>query len=205
MSAIVIFILLLLIVLGVAAALIAVIYNRLVRDRTAWRAAFAQIDVQLRRRYDLIPNLVESSKGYLAHERETLDAVISARNQAAQARQSASGDPSQAAALKRLSSADGILGGLMSRLMAVVENYPDLKADKTISDLMAELSDTENQISSARTQYNFAVQRYNQDREVFPAVMFASLFGFEPAPLWALDDQSQAEAPRFSLTAAAKP
>ena len=205
MSSILVFILFLVIVLGVAAGLVAIIYNRLVRDRTSYQAAFAQIDVQLTRRYDLIPNLVESARGYLSHERETLEAVIQARNQASQARQSASGDPSQAAALQRLSSADGVLGGLLSRLMAVVESYPDLKADKTVSDLMDQLSDTENQISSARSTYNFQVQRYNQDREVFPAVLFASLFGFNPAALWVLDDPAKAEAPRFDLTAPAKP
>jgi LemA protein len=205
MSSIVLFILFLLIVLGLAGALIAVIYNRLVRSRNAFQAAFAQIDVQLKRRYDLIPNLVESARGYLSHERETLEAVIKARDQASQARQSASGDPSQGAALQRLTSADGALGAVMSRLMAVVESYPDLKADKTVSDLMRDLSETEDQISAARTTYNFQVQRYNQDREVFPAVMFASLFGFEPASLWVLDDPKSAEVPRFDLTPPAKP
>jgi LemA protein len=202
---VIVFLLVLVVVLGLAAGLVALIYNRLVKARAAFRAAFAQIDVQLLRRYDLIPNLVESARGYLAHERETLEAVIKARDQASQARQSASGDPSQAAALQRLTQADGALGSLVSRLMVVVESYPELKADKTVAGLMGELADTENQISQARSRYNLLVQRYNQDREVFPAVLFSSLFGFNPAPLWVLPDQAQAQAPRFSLTPPARP
>jgi LemA protein len=199
MSSIVAFILILLAVLAALAGFVALVYNRLVKARIAYQTAFSQIDVQLKRRYDLIPNLVESAKGYLGHERETLEAVIQARNQASQARQSASGDPSQAAALQRLTQADGALGEVLGRLMMVVESYPELKADKAVKDLMSELSDTENLIGSARSSFNQQVKTYNQDREVFPAVLFASFLGFAPATLWSLPDPAQGEAPRFSL------
>jgi LemA protein len=191
--------LILLAVLGGLTGLVMSLYNRLVRARNAFQAAFAQIDVQLKRRYDLIPNLVESARGYLAHESQTLEAVIRARDQASQARLSAAGDPSQTAALQRLSQADGSLSGLLGRLAVVVESYPELKADRTVAGLMAELVRTEDLAASARAGYNSLVQDYNQAREIFPAVLLSGLFGFKPASLWTLPDPAQAEVPRFTL------
>ncbi|MDR1658639.1 MAG: LemA family protein [Deltaproteobacteria bacterium] len=205
MTSVLLFLLVLVVILGIIGGLLALIYNRLVKAKNAFQASFAQIDVQLKRRYDLIPNLVESSRAYLAHESQTLDAVIKARNVAAQARQSASGDPSQAGALKRLSEADSSLSGILSQLMVVVESYPNLKADSTISELMNELTKTEDQISLARSSYNYLVMEYNQAREVFPSVLFAGLFGFLPANLWVLTDPTQAEPVRFTLTPPANP
>ncbi|MDR2442472.1 MAG: LemA family protein [Deltaproteobacteria bacterium] len=199
------FIIIVVLILGAIALLLAAIYNRLVKAKNAFQAAFAQIDVQLKRRYDLIPNLVESARAYLAHESQTLEAVINARNLASQARLSASGDPSQAGALNRLAQAEGSLAGALSKLMVVVESYPELKADKTVNDLMKEITNTEDQIGSARTIYNHRVMEYNQSREVFPAVMFSSLFGFQSAALWTLTEPAQAEPIRFSLTPPARP
>jgi LemA protein len=149
--------------------------------------------------------LVESTRAYLAHESQTLEAVIKARNQAAQARESAAGDPTQATALKSLASADGALSGMLGRLMVVMENYPNLKADATVKDLMNELSLTENQVSGARRDFNNSAAYYNQTREVFPAVLFAGMFGFQAAELWTLKDPAEAEPIRFSLTPNANP
>jgi LemA protein len=205
MSSFIIFIILLLVILGLIAAFAAAIYNRLVRAKNSFLNAFSQIDVQLKRRYDLIPNIVESTRSYLAHESQTLEAVIKARNHAAQARESASGDPSQALALRSLASADGALSGLLGRLMMVSENYPELKADSTVKNLMNELSTTENQVGYARRDFNNAAAFYNQTREVFPTIVLAGLFGFQPAELWALEDPLQAEPVRFDLTPKAKP
>ncbi|MDR2460492.1 MAG: LemA family protein, partial [Deltaproteobacteria bacterium] len=161
--------------------------------------AFAQIDVQLKRRYDLIPNLVNSAKGYLTHERETLEAVISARNIAAGALKGIGSTPPSAPVLQNLTQADSSLGGALSRLMMVMENYPDLKADKTIADLSEELRSTENRISFARQAYNDSVMTYNQSREVFPNLLFSKLFGFQRAELWELVNPVEAQAPVVNL------
>jgi LemA protein len=173
------------------AIIIMVVYNRLVVLRNRYSNAFSQIDVQLKRRYDLIPNLVETAKAYLQHEHDTLEAVIKARQSAVWARQSAGGDPKQTAAIKRLELADQTLSGAMNTLLATIENYPDLKANGTISDLMEDLRSTENRIGYARQAYNDAVMEFNQSREMFPAVLFASIFGFTTADHWQQVDSAQ--------------
>ena len=157
------------------------IYNRLVAARNGCRNAFAQIDVQLTRRYDLIPNLVETAKGYLAHERGTLEAVVTARNAAYSGLKGAARDPGNAAAMATLASADNALGGALGKLLAVVEAYPDLKANETMAQLMEELTSTENRVAFARQAYNDAVLGYNNAREMFPANLVAGTFGFSAA------------------------
>ena len=158
------------------------IFNRLTRLRNAFRNAFAQIDVQLQRRYDLIPNLVETVKGYAAHERETLEAVIKARNVASAAAQAAAASGS-ADAIERLAAAEASLGGALSRLLVTVERYPDLKANQNFLALQEELTSTENRVSFARQAYNDAVTAYNDARGVFPAILLAGAFGFAEARL----------------------
>jgi len=190
----------LIILLVAVGAIIMIIYNRLVVLKNRYTNSFSQIDVQLKRRYDLIPNLVESTKAYLSHESSTLEAVIQARNTASGARQSAAGDPTQGPAMKQLTEADGVLTGALGRLMMVMENYPDLKANQTISELMEELKSTENRVSFARQAFNDSVMEYNQAREVFPAVLFVNLFGFAPAEHWLLEDKNQGEAIRIDLS-----
>lgn len=170
------------------------VYNGLVALRNRFKNAFAQIDVQLQRRYDLIPNLVETAKGFLAHEKETLQAVTEARNIAQAAAKTASGDPANAAAIGNLSRAEGVLGSALSRLMMVCEAYPDLKSDRHMAQLMEELSSTENKISFARQAYNDAVMLYNNGREVFPASLVAGMFGFLPAELLALENAEARQA-----------
>ncbi|MBQ9758255.1 MAG: LemA family protein [Opitutales bacterium] len=170
------------------------VYNGLVALRNRFKNAFAQIDVQLQRRYDLIPNLVETAKGFLAHEKETLQAVTEARNIAQAAAKTASGDPANAAAIGNLSRAEGVLGSALSRLMMVCEAYPDLKSDRHMAQLMEELSSTENKISFARQAYNDAVMLYNNGREVFPASLVAGMFGFLPAELLALENAEACQA-----------
>ncbi len=165
------------------------LHNGLVTKRNAYRNAFSQIDVQLERRYDLIPNLVETAKGYLKHERGTLEAVIAARNGAQAAARTAAQAPGDAAAMQGLTAAEGVLAGSMSRLLAVAEAYPDLKANQTMSQLMEELSSTENRIGFARQAYNDAVMTYNNARETFPGTLVAG--GFAPAQLFEI--QSPAE------------
>ncbi len=172
------------------------IYNRLVSLRNRYKNAFSQIDVQLRRRYDLIPNLVEAAKAYLKHERGTLEKVIEARNQALAAMKAARQQPGDAAAMRALAGAEAALGGALLNLNAVMENYPDLKADRTIASLMEELTSTENRVAFARQAYNDEVMRYNTQRESFPDVVFAGVFGFAPAQLWELDAAEAREAVR---------
>ena len=169
-----------LIFLGVLAVCVVVvalwvmgIYNGLVTLRNRFKNAFAQIDVQLKRRYDLIPNLVETAKGYLSHERETLEAVITARNSAASAGQAAASDPSNADAIKKLMGAETALTGAMGKFFALSEAYPDLKANQNMMQLTEELTSTENKVSFARQAYNDSVMTYNTKREVFPAVLFS--------------------------------
>lgn len=176
------------------------IYNGLVVLRNRFKNAFAQIDVQLKRRYDLIPNLVETAKGYLKHERETLEAVVAARGQAVAASTAAAADPSSASAMKELGGAEGALGGALGRLLAVVESYPDLKANQTMSQLMEELTSTENKVSFARQAFNDAVMAYNNRRETFPAVVFAGMFGFQPAELFEITVPQEREAVKVSFS-----
>jgi LemA protein len=176
------------------------IYNRLVALRNRFKNAFAQIDVQLKRRYDLIPNLVEIAKGYLKHERETLENVIKARNIALAASQAAAANPADAGAVKSLVGAETGLAGALSRLMVVAEQYPDLKANQNMMQLSEELTSTENKVSFARQAYNDAVMIYNTTRETFPNVIFAGMFGFLEAQLFQIEDQAQRDAPQVKFT-----
>ncbi len=175
------------------------IYNRLVTLRNRFRNAFAQIDVQLKRRYDLIPNLVETAKGYMKHERETLEAVINARNQAASAGQAAAQNPGDPSAMQSLGRAEGQLTGALGRLFALSESYPDLKANQNMLALQEELTSTENKVAFSRQAYNDAVTAYNTGREVFPTVIFAGMFNFQPANLFEIEEPGQREAPKVSF------
>jgi LemA protein len=196
-----------LIVLGVL-ALIAVIvaatfagmYNKLVTLRNRYKNAYAQIDVQLKRRYDLIPNLVETAKGYMAHERGTLEAVTQARNIAYAASKAAAENPGDSGSVKNLIAAESGLAGTLSRLMVVSEQYPDLKANQNMMQLTEELTSTENKISFARQAYNDSVMGYNTDREVFPSNLIAGMFNFAPAELFIIDKPEQKDAPKVSFT-----
>lgn len=177
------------------------IYNRLVFLLNQYRNAFSQIDVQLKRRYDLIPNLVEAAKGYLAHERETLEEVIKARNIAFEASKVAASSPGNTAAMDGLSRAEGFLSTMMGKLLAVVEAYPDLKANATINSLMEELTSTENRISFARQAYNDSVADYNTSREQFPASIIADSFNFQAARLLeSVENADERKAPKVSFT-----
>jgi LemA protein len=167
------------------------IYNNLVSSRNRFKNAFAQIDVQLKRRYDLIPNLVETAKAYLKHERETLEAVVKARNVAAGAAQTAAANPADAAAVRTLGGAESGLSGALSRLMVVAERYPELKANETMARLTEELATTENRVAFARQAYNDAVMSYNTSRETFPAVVFSGVFGFLPAELFQITNDTE--------------
>jgi LemA protein len=197
--------LLLLFVLSIAVVVVLVlfvigIYNRLVTLRNRFKNAFAQIDVQLKRRYDLIPNLVETAKGYLKHERETLENVIKARNIALAASQSAAANPADAGAVKGLLSAETGLAGALSRLMVVAEQYPDLKANQNMMQLTEELTSTENKISFARQAYNDSVMTYNTSRETFPAVVFAGMLGFAEAQLFQVESAAERAAPQVKFS-----
>jgi LemA protein len=158
-------------------------YNRLVSLRDQFRNAFAQIDVQLKRRYDLIPNLVETARGYMKHERETLEEVIAARNQAVTATAGAATDPANAAAVRRMGAAEGLLSAALGRMFALAEAYPDLKANQTMQQLMEELTSTENRIAFSRQAYNDAVMQYNTSVEQFPGSIIAGTFAFRPVEL----------------------
>ena len=176
-----------------------ILYNRLVALRARFRNAFAQIDVQLKRRYDLIPNLVEVAKGYLAHERETLEAVIAARTQAQQAERRAAQAPEDAEAMSGLIGAERTLSGALGRLFALSEAYPELKANQTMRGLQEELASTENRVAFARQAYNDAVMHYNTYRESFPQNQISGMFGFQEAALFEIDAPEQREAPRVSF------
>ncbi len=176
------------------------VYNRLVSLRNRFKNAFAQIDVQLKRRYDLIPNLVETAKGYLKHERETLEEVIKARNQAQTADTRAAANPGDPAAMKGLMGAEATLTGSLGRLFAVVERYPDLKADQNMRQLSEELTSTENKVAFARQSYNDAVMAYNTGREKFPNVVVANMFNFGAAQLFEIEQPAEREAPKVSFT-----
>jgi LemA protein len=176
-------------------------YNRLVALRNRFMNAFAQIDVQLKRRYDLIPNLVEVARGYMQHERETLEAVIRARNAASQAEQRAAADPADAAAIRDLMGAERALTGALGRLFALSEAYPDLKANQNMAKLQEELASTENRVAFARQAFNDAVMSYNTAREVFPTNTVAGAFGFAPAQHLLIEEPAEREAPRISFGA----
>ncbi|HEX7569916.1 MAG TPA: LemA family protein [Verrucomicrobiae bacterium] len=176
------------------------IYNKLVTMRNRYKNAYAQIDVQLKRRYDLIPNLVETAKGYMAHERGTLEAVTAARNIAYAASKAAAANPGDVSAMKSLGSAETGLSGTLSRLMMVSEAYPDLKANQNMMQLTEELTSTENKISFARQAYNDSVMTYNTDREVFPSNLIAGTFNFGAAELFVVDKPEQKDAPKVSFS-----
>ncbi|MFC3268948.1 LemA family protein [Vulcaniibacterium thermophilum] len=177
------------------------LYNGLVRLRNAFRNAFAQIDVQLQRRFDLIPNLVETAKGYLRHERETLEAVIAARSAAVGGLAAAKAQPGDPGAMGELAATQGALNGALGRLLAVAEAYPDLKANQNMMQLTEELTSTENKVAFARQAYNDAVMAYNNRREVFPSNIVAGMFGFAPAALLEIpaDKAEVREAPKVQF------
>ncbi|HYG55038.1 MAG TPA: LemA family protein [Burkholderiales bacterium] len=177
------------------------VYNGLVTLRNRFKNAFAQIDVQLKRRYDLIPNLVETVKGYMAHERQTLEAVIAARGAAVQASQRAAAAPGDPAAMQGLAQAEGALGGALGRLLAVFEAYPDIKANQNVLALQEELTSTENKIAFARQAFNDSVMTYNTKRESFPDNVFAGMFGLAPAELLqATESAEERKAPKVSFS-----
>jgi LemA protein len=196
------FVTLIVVVVIVLVLVLAVIgmYNGLVTLRNRYKNAFSQIDVQLKRRYDLIPNLVEVAKGYIKHERETLEAVITARNAAYSAGQQAARSPGDAQAMTALGGAEGQLSGALGRLFAVAEAYPDLKANQNMLALQEELSATENKIAFARQAYNDAVMSYNTQREVFPTTIIAGMFNFQEASLFEIEQATEREAPKVSFT-----
>src|SRR5437868_5319970 len=176
------------------------IYNGLVTLRNRYKNAFSQIDVQLKRRYDLIPNLVESAKGYMQHERGTLEAVMKARGGAVSAAQTAAANPGNPAAMQGLAQAEGALGGALGRLIAVFEQYPDLKANQNVLALQEELASTENKIAFSRQAYNDSVMEYNTKRESFPDNVFAGMFGFSQAELLqSTDSAEERKAPKVSF------
>jgi LemA protein len=175
------------------------VYNGLVRARNAYKNAFAQIDVQLTRRHDLIPNLVEVAKGYMKHERETLEAVIAARTGAVNAQANAAANPGDADAMQQLGGAENMLTQTLGRLFALSEAYPDLKANQNMMQLSEELTSTENRVAFARQAFNDAVMNYNNRRETFPANLIAGMFGFQPAALFEIEEPGQREAPRVQF------
>jgi len=177
------------------------IYNRLITLKNRFQNAFSQIEVQLKRRYDLIPNLVETAKGYMAHERGTLEAVIQARNQAVSGLNKAAANPGNPAAMQSLASAEVGLSGALGRLFALAEAYPNLKANENMVQLSEEITSTENKVAFARQAYNDAVTVYNTYRQSFPPVVFANSFGHgQNAELLDFDDAKIAEAPKVSFT-----
>jgi len=201
MGSVLLIVFLVLVVIVLVAVMVVVgMYNRLVALRNRYKNAFSQIDVQLKRRYDLIPNLVEVAKGYIKHERETLEAVISARNAAYSAGQQAAKSPGDPAAMTALGGAEGQLTGALGRLFAVAEAYPDLKANQNMLALQEELSATENKISFARQAYNDSVMVYNTQREVFPTSIIAGMFNFQEAHLFEVEQPTEREAPKVSFT-----
>jgi LemA protein len=182
-----------------AVVFIVSIYNGLVAARNAYKNAFAQIDVQLTRRYDLIPNLVETAKAYIKHERETLEAVIAARNTAVGGLKAAAANPGDPAAMKQLAGADAALAGTLGRLFAVAEAYPDLKANQNMMQLSEELTSTENKVAFSRQAYNDAVMTYNNKREMFPGSIVAGMFNFVAAQLLDIIKSEAREAPKVSF------
>lgn len=188
-----------LIVIAIVVVYIVFIYNRLVSLRNQFKNGFAQIDVQLQRRHDLIPNLVESAKAYLSHERNTLTKVMEARNNAVSAQKDAAGDPADGGKIQRLGSAENMLSKALANFYAVAENYPELKANETIQQLMEELSSTENRVSFARQAYNDGVMGYNIFREQFPNNIVAGLFAFKPSSQLELESPEARQAPKVAF------
>lgn len=176
------------------------LYNGLVTARNAYKNAFAQIDVQLTRRYDLIPNLVETAKGYMKHERETLEAVIQARNSAVSGLSAAKANPGDAAAMQQLAQSEGALGATLGRLFALAEAYPDLKANQNMMQLSEELTSTENKVAFARQAFNDSVMNYNNQREVFPNSLIAGMFNFQSAELLQIEAPEKREPVKVSFT-----
>ena len=196
-----------LLLLGIVVAVVVIvalmgvgIYNRLVALRNDFKNQFAQIDVQLKRRHDLIPNLVETAKGYMAHERGTLDEVVAARSGAVAARQQVATNPSDPNAVQKVAAAEGALTQSLGRLFAVAEAYPDLKANQTMLQLQSQLTETENSISMSRQSYNESVRIYNTQREIFPNSVLAGMFNFAPASLYEITDPGDREVPKVSFS-----
>ena len=184
----------------IAAVIFAIsLYNTLVRKKNRFKNAFAQIDVQLTRRYDLIPNLVETAKGYMKHEKDTLEAVITARNQAVSGLKAASADPANASSMQQLAKSENALSGALGRLFALSESYPDLKANENMMQLSEELTSTENKVAFARQAYNDSVMDYNNSRETFPSNLIANSFNFDAATLLEIDDEVKREAPKVEF------
>jgi len=191
------------IVLGIIVLLVMFvigIYNGLITARNGYKNAFAQIDVQLTRRHDLIPNLVETAKGYLAHERNTLEAVITARNAAVSGLKAAAANPGDPAAVQNLASTENALSGALGRLFALAEAYPDLKANRNMMQLSEELTTTENKVAFARQAFNDAVMGYNNRREVFPNSVIAGMFNFQAAQQLEIESPAKREVPKVSFT-----
>jgi LemA protein len=176
------------------------VYNGMVTSRNGYKNAFAQIDVQLTRRYDLIPNLVETVKGYMKHERETLEAVVQARNSAVSGLAAAKANPGDPAAMQQLSGAENVLTQTMGRLFALSEAYPDLKASQNMMQLTEELTSTENKVAFARQAFNDSVMEYNNRREVFPSSVVANMFAFQPAQLLEIESPQKREAVKVSFS-----
>ena len=192
----------LIVAIGIAVVLLLFfvgIYNGLVARKNRFKNAYSQIDVQLKRRYDLIPNLVEAVKGYMGHEKQTLEAVIAARNSASSAEVKVAADPGNPEAMNALRAAESSLGGSLGRLFALAEAYPDLKANQNMMQLQEELSSTENKVGFARQAFNDAVMDYNIYRETFPNVVVAGFTGFTVAQQFALDNPTEREAPRVKF------
>ena len=194
-----IFIAVLIVLFLIIAGWVMGVYNRLVTLRNRYENAFSQIDVQLKRRHDLIPNLVNVAKGYMAHEKDTLEAVINARNKAVTASSTASKNPGDAGAINELAGAESNLNGALGRLLMIAEDYPDLKANENMLALQEELTSTENKVSFARQGYNDAVTEYNTAREVFPASMISNSFNFSDAPLYEVENDFNRDAPDVSF------
>ena len=187
-------------VLIVLAMFVVGIYNKLVTLKNRFENAFSQIEVQLQRRYDLIPNLIETVKGYMKHEKETLEAVIQARNQASGSLQAASKNPGDASAIAGLAGAEGMLGGALGRLFALSESYPDLKANQNMANLQEELSSTENKVAFSRQAFNDSVTAYNTYKQTFPPVFFAGMFGHgQDGTLLEFESKKIAEAPKVQF------
>lgn len=186
-------------VIGVLVMMLIGIYNSLVALRNKFKNAFAQIDVQLKRRYDLIPNLIEVAKGYMKHEKSTFEAIVNARNSALSASNTAAANPGDPDAMAKLGKAESNLNGALGRLFALSEAYPDLKANANMMQLSEELTTTENRVAFARQAFNDAVMAYNTAREVFPAVLFAGMFGFHAAELFAIENEAEKVAPKVSF------